>query len=331
MLRGKLKVFANRSGRQFAEKISNELNKPLSPLKTVDFADGETKIILESEKGSVRGCDTYVIQNCFDPTSNRNVYQNFFELLQTGDAIKRAGANKLTAVMPYHPFSRQDKSTGRESLTARLVADLIETAGFDNIICSDLHAPQIEGFYKNTVIDNFPATYILLEYIKNNFKKDIEKLVVIPPDTGGSKRAEKYASELKARPAQSFKVRSNGRANHIEKLKLAGKVTGYNVLVVDDMIDTAGSIEKLFESLRIKNINNSIICCTHSLLNGSALERIVTTNSDLVTTDSIPRTQEFQKQHKWYHEVSLAPLYAEAIRRLNNNESLSELYNNYKV
>jgi len=164
MSRGQLKLFANRSGESFASKIAKELRVKISVMDTVDFADGETKICL---KDRVRGCDVYVVQNCFDPTSKRNVRENFFELLQAGDAFKMAGASKVTAIMPYHPFSRQDKSTGRECLTASMAARIIESSGFDNVICSDLHSAQMIGFYRGTKIDNLPSS----EYLISKFKK----------------------------------------------------------------------------------------------------------------------------------------------------------------
>ena len=151
MSRGMLKLFANRSGEHFAQKISRELNVPISKMETIDFADGESKVII---RDTVRGCDAYLVQNCFDPNSERSIVENFFEMLQTGDALRRAGASKVTAIMPHHPFLRQDKSSGREPLTARLVTDLISTAGFHNVISCELHAEQITGFYKRTKIDN---------------------------------------------------------------------------------------------------------------------------------------------------------------------------------
>ncbi len=326
MSRGQIKLFSNRSGEQFAKKISKELDIPLSPLETMEFADGETKT---SIRDTVRGCDVYLVQSCFDPTSERNVYQNFFELLQAGDALKRAGANKLTAVLPYLPFSRQDKSTGREPLTARLVADMVETTGFDNLICADLHARQIEGFYKHTTIDNLPSTPELLAFIKENYRHLLENLVVVSPDAGGARRAEVFARELRVRAAQSFKVRSNDKANYVEKIKVSGLITDKNVLIPDDIIDTAGTIEKLFVYLRKHKTREAILCTTHALLNGSALERIISTGADLITTDTIPRTPEFKAANPWYHEISLSRLFAEAIYRINKDQSISELYRGF--
>ncbi len=325
MSRGCLKLFANRSGEQFAQKLSKELNIPISQLQTLDFADGESKIII---KESVRGCDVYLIQSCFDPTSERNIYQNFFELLQAGDAFKRAGANKITAVLPYNPFARQDKSSGREPLTARLAADLISASGFDNVITADLHAKQIIGFYKNTKIDNLPASHIIAANFRLQNPEINGNLVCIAPDAGGAKRSEYYARKLQCRAAQAFKMRSDVEANNVEKLKVAGLVEGYNVLVVDDMIDTAGSLTKLVDELRKKEANNIFVCCTHALLNGPAIERLNSMGIKIIATDTIPRTEEFKQENPWYTEISLAPLFAKAIYNINKDQSVSDLYEN---
>lgn len=323
MSRGKLKLFANLSGEQFAQKLSMELDYPISPLKTKEFADGELNISIGE---TVRGCDVYLVQSCFDPNTNRGVYRNFFELLQTGDALKRSGAHKLTAILPYHPFARQDKSAGREPLTARLVADLIHTAGFDNIITADLHAKQIVGFYKGTMIDNLPASTVLIDYFRTQYPKINGDLVVISPDTGGAKRAEFYARELHCRAAQAFKMRSRDTVNEIEKLKVAGLVEGHNILVVDDMVDTAGSIDELVSKLKEKECEKIVVCCTHALLNGKALNRIRTSKVEIIATDTISRTVEFMEENPWYKEVSLAPLFAKAISHINKDQSVSELY-----
>ncbi len=323
MSRGRLKLFANRSGEQFAQKLSRELNIPLSAMTTTDFADGESKVTI---KDTVRGCDVYLVQNCFDPTSERSVVENFFEMLQTGDALRRAGASKVTAILPFHPFLRQDKSSGREPLTARLATDLIRTSGFHNVISCELHAEQIVGFYKVTKIDNLPSSRFLISYYKQQHPELNGNLVVMAPDAGGAKRAEFYAKKLGARAAQAFKTRSVTEANVVEELKVAGLVRGYDVLIVDDMIDTGGSIAKLVHKLREKGVNNISVCCTHPLLNKEAGEKLKELGVIVIGTDTIPRTAEFKQQNPWYKEVSLAPLFAKAIYNMNYDKSFSELY-----
>jgi ribose-phosphate pyrophosphokinase len=323
MSRGMLKLFANRSGEHFAQKLSRELNVPISDMATLDFADTESKVMI---KDSVRGCDVYLVQNCFDPDSGRSVAENFFEMLQTGDALRRAGASKLTAVMPYHPYLRQDKSSGREPLTARLATDLIRTSGFHNVISTELHAEQIVGFYKATKIDNLPSSRFLISFYKQLHPDRNGNLVVMAPDAGGAKRAEFYARKLNARAAQAFKIRDNSAANVIEELKVAGLVRGYDVLIVDDMIDTGGSVAKLVEKLREKGVNNISVCCTHPLLNKDAGEKLKDLGVTVIGTDTITRTKEFKQENPWYKEVSLAPLFAKAIYNMNYDKSFSELY-----
>jgi len=292
-------------------------------METIDFADGESKVII---RDTVRGCDAYLVQNCFDPNSERSIVENFFEMLQTGDALRRAGASKVTAIMPHHPFLRQDKSSGREPLTARLVTDLISTAGFHNVISCELHAEQITGFYKRTKIDNLPSSRFIINYFKKLHPELEGNLVVMAPDAGGAKRAEFYAKKLNARAAQAFKTRSTTEANVVEELKVAGLVRGYDVLIVDDMIDTGGSIAKLVAKLWEKGVNNIAVCCTHALLNKNAIETLKSLGVTIIGTDTITRTDEFKQQNPWYKEVSLAPLFAKAIYNMNYDKSFSELY-----
>ena len=323
MSRGRLKLFANRSGEYFAQKLSRELSIPISQLETIDFADGESKVVI---KDTVRGCDVYLVQNCFDPNTKRSIIDNFFEMLQTGDALRRAGAAKVTAILPYHPFLRQDKSSGREPLTARLATDLIGTSGFHNVISCELHAEQIVGFYKATKIDNLPSSRFLISYYTRLHPELNGNLVVMAPDAGGAKRAEFYAKKLNARAAQAFKTRINDEANKIEGLKVAGLVGGCDVLIVDDMIDTAGSMIKLVEKLKEKGVNNISICCTHPLFNKDAIEILRNSGMVVIGTDTIPRTETFKRENPWYKEVSLAPLFAKAIYNMNYDKSFSELY-----
>jgi ribose-phosphate pyrophosphokinase len=332
--RGKVKLFANRSGEDLAEKISENLNLRLSKLDTRDFADSSSMPIL---KDTVRGCDTYLVQCCFDPTSNRSLQDNFWEFLKAGDALRRAGAYKVNGILSYYPFAREDKTHGREPLSASLVAKYIEVTGFDNIITSDLHAKQIEGFFNETIIDNLPADKYLIDYIKNHHPKFLEGAKVISPDTGGAKRAEKYSSELGIKAAQAFKMRDLDSANKVDELKIAGLVDGKKILVVDDMIDTAGSLDELANKLEEIGSEDIKACCTYALLNTpsdpnkkSAIEIINSHGIKVITTDLIPRTEEWKEENPWYHEVSVAPFLAQAIRNLNQNQSISDLYNNHQ-
>jgi ribose-phosphate pyrophosphokinase len=334
MSRGQIKLYANRSGEQFAQRISKELSflygyqVPVSPLGTEDFADGEVKTRIKKSNGedpndTVTGRDVYLVQSCFDPTSERSISDNFFEFLITIDALKRSGANKITAVLPFHPFCRQDRHKEREPLTARLAINLMERAGVNNVITCDMHSEQLGGFFDSARITNLKAKRLFFRYLREYHSDHLENLAVIPPDVGASKRGEDYAKEFKARVAQAFKVRPEDGVNKIEKISVKGDIEGRNILVPDDMVDTAGTIEELFNYLRDKGVMKSIVCCTHALLNGPAIERIRKSNVILLTTDSIPRTEEFKIHNPWYKEVSLAPSFAQIIYKLNHNQSLS--------
>jgi ribose-phosphate pyrophosphokinase len=332
MARGKLKLFSNRSGYDFTNRLVNELNK-LSPesrysvergkITNIDFADGESKQIVEE---TVRGVDAYLVQNCLDKYSKRSIQDNFFEMCQTAYALKGAGASNVTGVMPYHPFLRQDKSKGREPITARLAINWIESSGFDNIITSDMHADQIVGFYDNVKVDNLRASNVLIEYLSNSMKDDPKNTVIIAPDAGGAPRSESFAKHLGCRAAQSFKMRSNRKANHIDVLKIAGRVKDKNIIIVDDMIDTGGSIDKLVKELRRKKAKDITVCCTHSIFSNPAVDRLSKLEVEVIGTDTIPHNRNFKKENKWYTDISLAPLFAKAIYNINNDFSVSDLY-----
>ena len=334
MSRGQIKLYANRSGEQFANNLSEELSRlyhkkiPLSQIKTDYFADGEAKTKIVKSNGdnpddTVTGRDVYLVQSCFDPTKERSVNDNFLEFLITVDALKRNGAHKITAVLPYHPFCRQDRYKEREPLTSRLVINLMETSGVDNVITCDMHSDQLGGFYDKARITNLKAKRIFFRELRENHSEFLENLTVISPDVGASKRGEDYAKEFHSRIAQAFKVRTEGSVNKIDRLTIKGDIEGNNILIPDDMVDTAGTLEKLFRYLEDKQTLDSIVCCTHALLNGQAIERIRKTGAALLTTDSIPRTEEFERQNPWYKQVSLAPSFAHIIYRLNHDQSLS--------
>ncbi len=332
MARGKLKLFSNRSGSNFANKLVNELNNlyhessyrvDKSTVSNLDFADGESKQIIEE---TVRGVDAYLVQNCLDKYSKRSIQDNFFEMCQTAYALKGAGARNVTGVMPYHPFLRQDKSKGREPITARLAINWIESSGFDNIITSDMHADQIVGFYDKVKVDNLRASNVLIEYLKNNLKGDVRNTVIIAPDAGGAPRSQYFAKNLGCRAAQSFKMRSNRKANHIDVLKIAGYVKDKNIIVVDDMIDTGGSIDRVVNELKRKKAKGITVCCTHSIFSEPAIEKLSKLEVEVIGTDTIPRDKFFKNNNNWYTNISLAPLFAKAIYNINNDLSVSDLY-----
>jgi ribose-phosphate pyrophosphokinase len=328
MGRGKLLIFTNRSGKYFAEQVIKHINKnsecniELGNIKTIDFADGEIKPMI---KNTVRGADVYLVQFCFDPQSKRSIHDNFFEMCSTADAFVRAGARHITLVLPYHPFLRQDHQRRREPITARLATDFITVSGTDAVITTEMHQEQIEGFYKKTKTDNLKTAKLLCKYIKKHY--NLKNTIILAPDAGAAKKAEEFAKILNIDIAQGFKVRCNDKANVVEKLEIVGEVKGKNVIIPDDMIDTAGTCLRIYKKLKELGAKKISFCCTHALLNGPAIERLKQTNSEVITTDSIWHGEQFYKENKQIKIVSLAELYAKTIYNINKDESVSSLYN----
>jgi ribose-phosphate pyrophosphokinase len=336
--RGKLKIFANRSGEAFAQNVIttlneymssvvNPINLGLNKIKHTDFADGDYKPEIET---SVRGCDCYLVQNCFDPTSSRSNSDNFMEALSGVYALKSAGAKKVTLIMPLHPYSRQDKAKTREPITMRLAADLVATSGADNVLTTDLHADQETGFYdpvKGAKVDNLRFSKILVPELRKIYTpSELEKLVVMGPDSGGAPRAEHYAKQLGTEMAHAYKKRSYSVANHVDKLKVLGSFKGRNVFVIDDMIDTGGSIVALVRELRKKGAMDIRVAATHLLLNKDAVKNLSELEIEIMGSDSVPRMSEFWKENPSFRVISQASLYARAIYNLNHHDSLKPVY-----
>ncbi len=328
MGRGRLLMFANRSGEYFATEVIKHINNiskekiELGKLKTVDFANGELKPML---KESVRGADVYLIQCCFDPQSKRSVHDNFFEMCATVDALTRAGARNITLIMPHHPFLRQDHQLRREPITARLATDFITISGADSVITTEMHQKQIEGFYKKTKIDNLKTAKFLADYIKKEY--DIKDTIILAPDAGAAKKAQDFAGYLELEIAQGFKIRNYEGVNDVTKLEIVGDIKDKNVIIPDDMIDTAGTCLKIYKRLKELGAKKIMFCCTHALLNNPAIDRIQQMNADLICTDSIWHGKEFYKQNKNIKVVSLAGLYAKVIYHVNKDIGVSSLYN----
>ncbi len=333
--RGQLKLFACRSGKDLAQEVAKNMSSQLSRkhkqthielnlIGTTDFADSET----ESEVPiTARGSDAYLIQQCNNPNDSRSVYDNLYEALESINALRISGAEKVTLVLPYHPSSRKDRSNGRVSIGGRLLADLITTAGASNVITFDLHTDQMEGFYNlnQTKIDNLKAFNVLLPYLETNFLQKDKKVTVLAPDAGAGKKAEKYANKLGAEIAFGYKKRA--KANEVSHIKINGKLEK-TVIVPDDMIDTGGTMMKLIQKIRSKknNVEDIILACTHPLLNGKAIKRFANEGITIIGTDTIYRDKEFLDANPWYHQVSIAPTIADAIIRLNGNLSLNPVY-----
>lgn len=303
------KVFCGTKSRYMAEKVCEKLGCPLGNMNIQYFADGEFVVSYEE---SIRGCEVYLVQSTF-PNSD-----NLLELLLMIDAAKRASAKKIIPVIPYFGWARQDrKDKPRVSIGAKLIADLLTTAGIDRVITLDLHADQIQGFF-DCPVDHLLASSIYLPYIKS---MNLENLVIASPDVGGSKRASQYAKYLGVDLVLCHKQRA--KANVVESMKIIGDVQGKNVIILDDMVDTAGTITKAAD-LMIENGALSVRAfASHGVLSDPATERIEKSKlTAIYFTDSIPLKKESEK----IKVLSVAELIANTIINVNTNKSISSSY-----
>jgi ribose-phosphate pyrophosphokinase len=309
---GNLKIFSGNANQPLAEKICSYLEIPLGAIQVSRFSDGEITVEI---KENVRGKDVYVIQ----PTC-RPINENLMELLVVMDALKRASAGCITAVMPYYAYARQDRKTApRMPIAAKLVADLVSTAGAQRLVTMDLHAGQIQGFF-NIPVDHLYATPVLLDYIKENFAPD---LAIVSPDTGGVERARAFARHLQGSLAIIDK-RREGAA--ISAMTLIGNVWGKEAVIIDDLVNTGGTLSMAAEVLMRHGARSVHACVTHPVLAGDSVTTIK--NSllrSLITTDTIPLSADGAACDK-IKVLSVAPLLGEAIRRIHNQDSVSSLF-----
>ncbi len=303
------KVFSGTKSRYLAEKICENLGCPLGNLQITHFSDGEFAVSYED---SVRGRDVFLVQSTF-PNSD-----NLMELLLMIDAAKRASAHSIIAVMPYFGWARQDrKDKPRVSIGAKLVADLLSVAGVNRVITMDLHADQIQGFF-DVPVDHLYASGVLLPYLQS---LHLEDMVIASPDVGGSKRASTFAKYLGCPLVLCNKTRV--RANEVASMQIIGDVQGKNVVIVDDMVDTAGTITKAADIMKEAGAKSVRACASHCVMSGPATERVdASALEEIVFTDSIP----YDKGSKKVKQLSVAAMFAETIRRLRANESISSQY-----
>lgn len=307
-----LKVFSLNANRKLAEEIANHIGTTLGACTVSSFSDGEIQINIEE---SIRGCDVYVVQSTSYP-----VNKHIMELLIMIDGLKRASARSINIVMPYYGYARQDrKARSREPITAKLVADLLETAGATRVITLDLHAPQIQGFF-NMPIDHLQGVPILADHFK---KKNLEDVVVVSPDHGGVTRARSMADRLKAPIGIIDKRRP--KPNVAEVMNIIGNIEGKTAILIDDIIDTAGTITLAADALIESGAKAVYACCTHPVLSGPAVERIENSKiQELVVTNTIPLAEEMKNEK--IKELSVAPLIGEAIIRVHELQSVSILF-----
>ncbi|MBP3843084.1 MAG: ribose-phosphate pyrophosphokinase [Prevotella sp.] len=302
-------VFSGTKTRYLAEKICASLGCPLGKLMITKFSDGEFAVSYEE---SIRGRDIFLVQSTF-PNSD-----NLMELLLMIDAAKRASARTINAVIPYFGWARQDrKDKPRVSIGAKLVADLLSVAGVTRVITMDLHADQIQGFF-NVPVDHLYASGVLLPYLQS---LRLDDLCVASPDVGGSKRANTYAKYLGCPLVLCNKTRA--RANVVGSMQIIGDVEGKNVVIIDDMVDTAGTITKAADLMMASGAKSVRACASHCVMSGPASDRVQESAlEEIVFTDSIPYTNRCSK----VKQLSVAEMFAETIRRVINNESISSQY-----
>ncbi|MEI3599048.1 MULTISPECIES: ribose-phosphate diphosphokinase [unclassified Oceanobacillus] len=309
---GSLKLFTLNSNPALAEEIAEHLGIPLGKCTVSRFSDGEVQINIEE---SIRGSDVYVLQSTCAPVND-----HVMELLIMIDALKRASAKSINIVMPYYGYARQDrKARAREPIAAKLVADLLETAGTTRVITLDLHAPQIQGFF-NVPIDHLQGVPILSDYFE---EKNLQDIIVVSPDHGGVTRARKLADRLKTPLGIIDKRRP--KPNVAEVMNIIGNVEGKTAILIDDIIDTGGTITLAADALIENGATEVYACCTHPVLSGPAIDRIENSAiKELVVTNSIPLPEE--KKLDKITALSVAPLIGEAIIRVHEEQSVSILF-----
>jgi len=308
-----IRIFTGNSVPELANKICDHLSLPLGQAMVSAFSDGEIRVEIAD---NVRGRDVFLIQSTCPPTNH-----NLMELLIMIDAVKRASARRITAVIPYFGYARQDRKVApRVPITAKLVADLLQTAGAQRILTMDLHVGQIQGFF-DVPVDNLYASPVMIPYIRENFQND---LAIVSPDAGGVPRARAYAKRLEATLGLIDKRRdAPGKA---KAMHLIGEVMGKDVVILDDIIDTGGTLSEAAGVIVHNGARNVNACCTHAVLSGPAVERVMNSPMHrLVVTDTIPLSDAAKKCPKIV-PLPVAPLLAQAIVRIHQEDSISSLF-----
>jgi len=309
-----IKLFSGRANRELSEEIAKHLGTTVGPMVIKDFADGEIYVQVQE---SVRGDDVFIVQPLCKP-----VNQNLVELLIIIDAFKRASAKSITAVIPYYGYARQDRKTsGREAITAKLVADLLTTAGCNRVLSVDLHSGQIQGFF-NILVDHIFATSILVNYIKQ-LNLNMDEVVAVSPDTGGVQRARHFAKDLGC----TLAIIDKRRDKHNEAIAncVIGEVKNKICIMFDDIIDTAGSITEAAKLLKKEGAKDIYVCAVHPVFSGPAIQRLTEAPiKEVIVSNTIPHTKEELPDK--IKQLSVAQLLAQAISRIHDDESISSLF-----
>ncbi len=335
--RGRLSLLTCDSGRAFAKLVREHLSRVLSAethqttngllrqSEEIKFSNGEIKTIIGD---NIRGDDVYVIQCMDDPFSERSVNDNLMALVTTLHAARQSDAERITAVIPQFPYARQERKKTREAITASVVCRLLEDAGADRVITLDIHAEAIMGFFRFCTMENLHASTVILDYFRDNFP--VDNLVVVSPDVGGADRARHYTNRLGCPLAIVHKARDYSKISVIESMRLVGDVRGKDVLMPDDMIATGGTLLRAAALLKEEGAERVFLACSLPFFNGGAVELFDQGHENgtfdaLIGTDAVTRGSEFSAEHGWYHEVSVAPLFANVIFNINRKRSVSAL------
>ena len=311
-----IKIIAGNASKELAQKIADQIGVQLSDCQVGTFSDGEICVNINE---TVRGCDVFVVQS-----TNSPVNDNLMELLIMIDALKRASAGRITAVIPYYGYARQDrKAKARDPITAKLVANLITAAGADRVLTMDLHAAQIQGYF------DIPLDHLLGGKILSNYfdEKQIEDLVVVSPDLGSVTRSRQFANSLNGEVPIAIIDKRRPKANVSEIMNIIGDIKGKNVILLDDMIDTAGTITNAANALKEFGAKEIYACCTHGVLSGPAFQRINDSAIEevvMLNTIPLPEGEDLRK----FTSISVAELFAEAIKRIYDDEPISKLFEN---
>lgn len=310
-----LAIFTGNAHPELAKTVANHLHIPLGKADVNRFSDGEIAVQINEH---VRGKDVFLLQPTCAPTND-----NLMEVLVMADALRRSSAGRITAVIPYFGYARQDRRprSARVPISAKVVADMLGTAGIDRVMTVDLHADQIQGFF-DVPVDNLYGTPVLLEELK---KQGYENLMVVSPDVGGVVRARAMSKMLDDADLAIIDKR-RAKANESQVMHIIGDVQGRDCVIVDDMVDTAGTLCKAAAAIKNKGANRVVAYVTHAVLSGNAIDNISNSVLDeIVVTDTIPLTEEAKACNK-IRQVTIAPMLAESLRRINNEESISAMF-----
>lgn len=334
--RGALSIMACLSGRPLAERIISSLNTIIqkstddSPLRLINteevtFANGEIKTVINE---NIRGDDHYIVQCVDDPKSKKSINDNLMALFTATNAAFQSDADSITVVLPQYPYSRQERKKTREGITAKQIARFLEASGADRVITLDVHSEAIMGFFNYAKLEDLHASQTIIDHFKSRYGTD--DLVITAADVGGAEKARFYSKQLQTDFAIVDKARDYSKSSTIESMRLVGNVSGKTVLIPDDMISTGGTIINAARLLKEKGARAVYAACSLPFFNKPAVERLDKASAEgliarIIGTDAVFQGEDFTKQHDWYDEVSIAPLFAKVIYHINTKRSVSEL------